>query len=374
MATKRQRAGKWEYRISKAGVLSKPYYLTFDDEAEGDAYVRRVEQLLERGVVPDEMRAPSREKQPRLRDAILDYKATQAVSAADLGYLAVLLDRLPPKLELREVSFAWATDWITAMKRDENRSPSTIQHYVGSLARVLDWVLAKGGIPINPLRQLPRGYAQYTAEDAAVVSRCEGGVAKSSTARDRRLVGDEETRIRAILAGEKPPGRQRAFELPEGAALQALFDLALESAMRLSEMFTLTVEQVDYPRRTIFLDRTKNGDKRQVPMTTVAERVLRDYLGERKTGRVFPWWSGQRDAAEMGRCSSMLSRSFGRVFDAAGCKDLRFHDLRHEATSRLFERTTLTDLQIAKITGHKDLRMLARYANLRGSDLADRLW
>jgi integrase len=52
---------------------------------------------------------------------------------------------------------------------------------------------------------------------------------------------------------------------------------------------------------------------------------------------------------------------------------LRFHDLRHEATSRLYERTTLTDLQIAKITGHKTISMLARYANLRGSELALKL-
>ncbi len=46
----------------------------------------------------------------------------------------------------------------------------------------------------------------------------------------------------------------------------------------------------------------------------------------------------------------------------------------HEATSRFFERTKLSDLQIAKITGHKDPRMLSRYANLRGSDLANQLW
>jgi integrase len=57
-----------------------------------------------------------------------------------------------------------------------------------------------------------------------------------------------------------------------------------------------------------------------------------------------------------------------------GLDDLNFHDTRHEATCRLYERTTLSDLQIAKITGHKDPRMLMRYANLRGSDLAEKLW
>ncbi|WP_343244768.1 tyrosine-type recombinase/integrase [Stenotrophomonas maltophilia] len=62
------------------------------------------------------------------------------------------------------------------------------------------------------------------------------------------------------------------------------------------------------------------------------------------------------------------------MFVAGGCADLGFHDLRHEATSRLYERTSLTDIQIAKITGHRDPRQLKRYANLRASDLADQLW
>lgn len=74
------------------------------------------------------------------------------------------------------------------------------------------------------------------------------------------------------------------------------------------------------------------------------------------------------------KVTSRLSGQFGRLFDAAGCPDLTFHDLRHEATSRLYERTTLTDIQIAKITGHTDPKVLMRYANLRGSDLAARLW
>ena len=58
----------------------------------------------------------------------------------------------------------------------------------------------------------------------------------------------------------------------------------------------------------------------------------------------------------------------------AKCDDLHFHDLRHEATSRLFERTTMSDLKIAKITGHKDMKSLQRYSNLRASTLADEMW
>lgn len=372
MATKRRRAnGSWEYRVQRAALLPKACYLTFADEAEGDAYVRRLEQLLDRGVVPPELLAAPSERHTRLRDVIVEYRASQPVSVADMANLGVLLDRLAG-VELRAVSYAWADAWVLTMKRGENLSPSTIRHYVGALARCLDWAVRTGAMPANPLRLLPRGYAQYTAEDASAVAL--DGVAKRSDERDRRLVGDEEARIRDILAGGRPAGRQRPLDLREGAALQVLFDLALESAMRLSEMYTLDASQVDFAKRTIFLDRTKNGSKRQVPMTSVAERVLRGYLDGREIGLVFPWWRGVRDEAEMRRCTSTLSRQFGRIFDAAGCGDLRFHDLRHEATSRLYERTRLSDLEIAKITGHKSLRMLARYANLRGSDLAARLW
>jgi len=80
------------------------------------------------------------------------------------------------------------------------------------------------------------------------------------------------------------------------------------------------------------------------------------------------------DRAELRRCTSQLSRQFARIFETAGCVGLHFHDLRHEATARIYERTRLTDMQIAKITGHKSLASLRRYANLRASNLAEAMW
>ena len=52
---------------------------------------------------------------------------------------------------------------------------------------------------------------------------------------------------------------------------------------------------------------------------------------------------------------------------------LRFHGLRHEATSRLFERDVFDLMEVASITGHKALQMLKRYTNLRAEDLARKL-
>ena len=61
-----------------------------------------------------------------------------------------------------------------------------------------------------------------------------------------------------------------------------------------------------------------------------------------------------------------------RACRRAGIKDLHFHDLRHEATSRLFEKG-LNPVEVATITGHKDTRMLMRYTHLRAGDLVGRL-
>jgi len=63
---------------------------------------------------------------------------------------------------------------------------------------------------------------------------------------------------------------------------------------------------------------------------------------------------------------------WNRVCKRAGLIDLRFHDLRHEATSRFFEKG-LNVMEVAAITGHKDLRMLQRYTHLRAEDLAKKL-
>ena len=67
-----------------------------------------------------------------------------------------------------------------------------------------------------------------------------------------------------------------------------------------------------------------------------------------------------------------LKSAWRRACDRAGIIDLRFHDLRHEATSRLFEKG-LNVMEVAAFTGHKDLRMLQRYTHLRADDLARKL-
>ena len=71
-------------------------------------------------------------------------------------------------------------------------------------------------------------------------------------------------------------------------------------------------------------------------------------------------------------CESRVKRAYIRAARRAGIENLRFHDLRHEATTRLFEKG-LNIIEVASITGHKDLRMLRRYTHLKAEDLARKL-
>lgn len=69
---------------------------------------------------------------------------------------------------------------------------------------------------------------------------------------------------------------------------------------------------------------------------------------------------------------SAVRAAFDRLRLQTPTQDLRFHDLRHEAISRLFEKG-LNMIEVASISGHGELKMLKRYTHLRASELARRL-
>ncbi|WP_230952404.1 hypothetical protein [Burkholderia cepacia] len=143
---------------------SKATSLTFQSEEEGDAYVARLEQLLDAGIVPADV-VEQREMISTTLDAIREYLRRVSVPDSDNQVLNTLLGRLPSNA-LTTVDYEWAERWVTGMKREQHLSPSTIRHNVGALARCFDWVV-KSGTPmlaVNPLRLLPKRYATYTVD------------------------------------------------------------------------------------------------------------------------------------------------------------------------------------------------------------------
>jgi len=368
MSTIKQRAnGTFQLRVSSK-LLPKPLYATFDSPEQAQAYGIQLEGLLAQGVVPTSLLERSKAGQEiwTVSRCIAEYLRANSVPVSDIK----LLDTLRPLLAgagTGHLNYDWAEAWVRQMKREQVLAPSTIRHRHGALARCFDWMVRKhpGVMAQNPLRLLKRGFATYTEEDRKIVIAA-GKQPKFDTERDRRLEPEEEARIMGVL---EPLPNEKMF-----------FLLALETAMRMRECYTLDIDQVSLRKKTIHLDRTKNGDSRQVPLSSVAVALLDEFLeaqadniNQRKR-RLFPYWNGRLDEYTLDTATSDLSRTFRQLFLEAKVVNLHFHDLRHEATCRLYEKTHLSDLLVAKITGHRDSRMLKRYASLRGSDLAAHLW
>jgi len=310
MATQRKRGNTWHFVVRRKHLLPRPIYLTFDSEEEGKAYVKKLEALLDRGVVPSEFAERSAQF-VFVGDVIRAYLTEVSVPESDRKPLNVQYPRVgTTKLTL--VDYEWVESWIVKMKREHHLTPTTIRHHTGALARCFDWASRRGAqvLTPNPLRMLPKHYATYNESDEQVMSALEKRV-PADTERDRRLTRKEELRVRAVLDGKVPEARQRSLSLPYQAALELVFDLALESAMRLREMFTLELSQIHLPKRTIFLEKTKNGDKRQVPLSSVALSKIKAYEtfvknGERgmaefraKLDRLFPWWDGNTSSESL---------------------------------------------------------------------------
>ncbi len=170
---------------------------------------------------------------------------------------------------------------------------------------------------------------------------------KVARGRERRLNGDEEQRL-LDAASEK---------------LRPVIQFALETAMRREEIASLKWSDVDFERHVARLQHTKNGEPRTVPLSPAAYRLLLDTRNER----------GSDDSTIFGISADAITQAMEAARNKAGIEDLHFHDLRHEATSRLFENTDLDTMEIKAITGHKSMQMLARYTHLRTDRLVKRL-
>ena len=187
------------------------------------------------------------------------------------------------------------------------------------------------------------------------VARKESDIHVHNPVRDIKLPPGGRPRDRRLQPGEEA----RLFTACREARnrwLLPMVQLALQTAMCQGELLRMCWQHIDLNRRTAHLPDTKNGEARTVPLSSTAVAMLRALHGD-----VFP-----------GVTTEAVKRSYMRATRRAGIEDLRFHDLRHEATTRLFEKG-LNIMEVASITGHKDLRILRRYTHLKAENLARKL-
>ena len=167
--------------------------------------------------------------------------------------------------------------------------------------------------------------------------------------RDRRLLPAEEERLLAAAHADENP------------YIEPAIILALETAARRGELLAIVRDDVYLDERYVLLRETKNGRSRKVPLTTRAMQVLAALMAD--------CVSGDEQLLKLSANALKLA-FFRRVIPASGIKDLHFHDLRHEAISRLAESGQFQLIELQAISGHRDTRMLIRYAHLCCGNLA----
>lgn len=172
---------------------------------------------------------------------------------------------------------------------------------------------------------------------------------KDCPPRDRRPTAGEIDALRVSAGEDLTHATARAFHA---------WLFAIEMGMRAGEIAGLTAEHVDIERRVAHLPMTKNGTARDVPLSSEAVRLLRELPDGLEPG-------------VMGLTSDQISSLFRKVRDRSGVADLTFHDSRHEAITRLARK--LNVLELARMVGHKDIRMLQRYYNATAEEIALRL-
>ena len=136
--------------------------------------------------------------------------------------------------------------------------------------------------------------------------------------------------------------------------------------MRRGEILNIRKCHIDFTLQTLLIPLTKADTPRTIPLSSRAVVSLREQIGI--SGNIAPI----REAPLFSLLPDSLSQAFRRLCRRLDIQNLRFHDLRHEATSRLFEKG-LNPVEVAIITGHKDTKMLMRYTHLRAEDLMGRL-
>ena len=313
---------QWQARVRRRGYPLQ--VKTFDTKADAEIWARQIENEIDRGAFICRKEAES----TTLREALERYVreitptkkgATQERNRARRIMLRPIADRF--LATIRGVDIAAYRDEMIAA----NMAAATINNDLILLSHlftvaVKEWGMESLRNPVALVRRpkLPRG-------------------------RERRISDTEEA---ALL--------EKADRVMKGVIV-----LALETGMRRGEIAAIRREWIDWQQRFIRLPDTKNGSVRDVPLSSRAIDAL----------RALPV---RIDSSLFGVLPDVITKRFERVARRAGIEGLRFHDTRHEATSRLFERG-LDVMEVSAITGHKTLGMLQRYTHLKASHLAEKL-
>ena len=343
MASIRKRDGKYQARVVRKG--HRPIAKSFINRVDAVRWARHMEVAIEQGAVHPQTGKIA------LRDLLLRYKREVTPTKKNARSEGYLLDAwMREELVSRVIEQVRPED--LAKWRDkrlaEGTASGTIRNALAALSAVFRHAATEWGYGAieNPVMKLKRP--------------------APGRARSRRVTEKELAAIKAAT---------------ESRELPSIADLAVESGMRLSEIAGLKWKNIDLNIRTALLPDTKNGDARTVPLSSKAISVLTQW----RTAQVVLQLDGRVFSISPHAVTVAFRRAVKRArgahvegvqIEGSGSQrflaNIRFHDLRHEAITRLFE-LGLNPIEVASVSGHRTMQMLKRYSHLKPEELAKKL-
>jgi integrase len=353
MATIRKRGNKYQAGVAKAGYprVSK----SFQTKSAAKAWAMKVELQMDAGVYVDERTLISNKLSDLIDNYIDELQPVSPITGSKLASLRRMSRELQGDT-LQQLNPQYVLSY--AKRRSQDVSESTLTKELGYLSSVIDYARTIWSI------NAPSNAVKDTLPTLAKL----------------KLVGGSRKRTRRLNEGEyellmQGVGRQ-ANSTSGNYWLGPMVDLALTSGMRQREIHELQWVDVDFDRHTVAIQSRqtpgrKQGSDHVIPMLpAVREVLLREYEGMSRVTRNNRRLSTRPDHVfgKPARSSSISDR-FARVCKRVGIEDLTFHDLRHEAISRLFEdEAKYTIPQVALISGHKTWQSLRRYTQLKAEN------
>jgi len=317
----------WQVIIRKKGF--RTLVKSFRSQTDARKWARHMERNLDVGVTSDFTEA----SKYMMRDIIKRYLKENRHRAKKGWRVEEYRARLMLSDPIADVNFLYFSTKDIALYRDrrlEEVSKTTFNKDLSFLNVVVDIAMNDWGIniPFNPCKNVRR--------------------LREPRPRKRRLVADEYKRLKT------------ACQKSDNPFLLDMFEFSIETAIRQGELLKLKYNDVDWSNRTMNLSDTKNYDDRVVPLSEKAFTILKNQM-LRVDGVFFQmtkdslkfWWKQAKRRAKV--------------------KDLRWHDLRRESCSRLFERG-LSLVEVQAISGHRDPRvLLGTYTKLDPIKIAKKL-
>ena len=314
MATIRQRSNlSWQAIVRRTGFPKQ--HKVFKKKQDAILWARQIEHEIDQGNRVDFKRA----EHVTIRD-IVNHYLTQEATRINRSYKREqsrmkLINKFFGDYVLAQITPARIT-LFRDTRLSKGLSPSTVIKDINTLSKVLKIAQMEWDVYLanNPI---------LSVNKPKVVGH-----------RVRRLSSQEEN----ILI------QKTTFNM------QAVIIFAIETGMRLGEILSLQWTQIQNDMAV--LNQTKNNEIRYVPFTKKAIRLLQTLPKNIEDNRVFFFW----------KTVSGFESSWQKFKRKEELVDLRFHDLRHEAISRMFEKG-LNHMEVSAISGHKSLHILRKYTH-----------